>query len=97
MSLRPRTNQDNRRRFAAANLKRCPLCGAVNTQQNHQCFACGWHGKFDQDPAIVQEGLNQLMDRCPELTNGASLEEPKKPSLWRRILNKFRRKVDIWA
>jgi hypothetical protein len=66
MRIQPKTESD-RRHFALANLKRCPLCGAVNAHLNHECFACGWYGKFDHDPESVEEGLQLLMDRCPEL------------------------------
>ena len=96
MALNHRLNPQTRRRLAAANLKRCPLCGAVNAHQNEDCFACGWHGKFDRDPEIVEEGLNQLIDRCPELANAASFE-PVKRSLWDRIRALFRRRVDLRA
>jgi len=96
MALNHRTSPQNRRRLAVANLKRCPLCGAVNAQQNQDCFACGWHGQFDRDPDTVEEGLNQLIDRCPELANAANFT-PKKPTLWQKIRAIFRRKVDYWA
>ena len=68
MRMQPRTDNE-RRQFALANLKRCPLCGAVNAHLNHECFACGWYGKFDHDPESVEEGLQMLMDRCPELAS----------------------------
>jgi len=72
MHIQPRPDND-RRQFAIANLKRCPLCGAVNAHLNHECFACGWYGKFDHDPESVEEGLQILMDRCPELANTAPI------------------------
>ena len=70
MHIEPRS-EDDRRLFAIANLKRCPLCGAVNAHLNAECFACGWYGKFDRDPESVEEGLQILMDRCPELATPA--------------------------
>ena len=95
MALQPRFN-NNRRQFAAANLKRCPLCGAVNAQQNETCFACGWYGQFDRDPETVEEGLNLLIDRCPELANATSFTPPKY-TFWDRIIAFFRRRVDLRA
>jgi hypothetical protein len=95
MALQPRSNQ-NRRLFASANLKRCPLCGAVNAHQNNTCFSCGWHGRFDRDPETVEEGLNLLIDRCPELANATNFA-PKQPSFWDRITAFFRRRVDLRA
>jgi hypothetical protein len=95
MALQPPFNQ-NRRQFAAVNLKRCPLCGAVNAQQNGECFACGWFGQFDQDPEVVEEGLNLLIDRCPELANATSFNIPR-PSLWDRIRAFFRKRIDLRA
>ena len=79
MALQPRPN----RQFASANLKRCPLCGAVNANRNAECFACGWYGRFDSDAETVEEGLNLLIDRCPELAENGQLEI--KPTLWQRI------------
>lgn len=72
MYIQPRPDNE-RRQFAIANLKRCPLCGAVNAHLNHECFACGWYGKFDHDPESVEEGLQILMDRCPELARPAPI------------------------
>lgn len=96
MALIPRSIRPKRRRLAIANLKRCPLCGAVNAQQNDSCFACGWHGLFDKDPEIVEEGLNQLIDRCPELANAANLE-PQKQNFWQWLRSLFHRRLDLQA
>lgn len=93
MAIQPRFNQ-SRRQFAAANLKRCPLCGAVNAHQNQDCFACGWYGAFDRDPATVEEGLNLLIDRCPELANATNFH-PQQPTLWDRLRAFFRRPFDV--
>ncbi len=93
MALQPGFNQ-NRKQFAAANLKRCPLCGAVNAHQNDECFACGWYGKFDRDPETVEEGLNLLIDRCPELANTTTFRPPK-PTWWEKICAFFQRRVDL--
>ncbi len=95
MALQPRFNQ-NRKSFAAANLKRCPLCGAVNAHLNEECFACSWHGEFDRDPATVEEGLSLLIDRCPELANATAFSSPKL-SLWRRFRALFHKPVDLEA
>ncbi len=64
-----------RRRLAVQNLKSCPLCGAINAADNKECFVCRWSGKFDQDPEVVQIGLDTLIDRCPELAQAFLLEQ----------------------
>lgn len=89
-------------RFAAESLKRCPLCGAVNSRSNEDCFLCGWEGRFDYDPASIQDGLNELVERCPELAALMSAPEPPKPTWMGRLkaqINRrlFRRKLDIWV
>ena len=84
MALQPRPN----RQFTSANLKRCPLCGAVNANKNSECFACGWYGRFDCDAETVEEGLNLLIDRCPELAE--NVRPAARPTLWDRIVNLFR-------
>ncbi len=48
-------------------LKRCPLCGAVNALSNCECFVCRWYGEFSRDAEALEEGLEELLDRCPEL------------------------------
>ncbi len=93
MALHPRFNQ-SRRQFASTNLKRCPLCGAVNAHQNHECFACGWYGAFDRDPDTVEEGLNLLIDRCPELANTTNFSRKPK-GFWQRIQAFFRRPFEL--
>lgn len=57
------------RKFATENLKRCPVCGSVNARQNYECVTCRWHGRFDTDPRAIEEGLDELLDRCPELSD----------------------------
>jgi len=80
---------DAQRRLAAETLKMCPLCGAVNTLTNDECFVCRWSGRFDHDPFRVEEGLNELLSRCPELAD-AMVEPPRaRPNWWRRICLKI--------
>ena len=63
------------RKMAAETLKRCPLCGAINALINDDCYVCMWHGTFDFDPGRVEEGLGELLIRCPELAE-AMMETP---------------------
>jgi hypothetical protein len=65
------------RRFAVETLKVCPLCGAVNAHTNGECFVCCWAGQFDFDPTHIAEGLDTLLQRCPELAS-AILETPRR-------------------
>jgi hypothetical protein len=53
--------------WMAENLKRCPLCGAVNAATNGECFVCRWHGEFEREPAIIEQGINELIAHSPEL------------------------------
>lgn len=32
-------------------IKVCPLCNALNVEQNDSCFACGWAGKMGIEDA----------------------------------------------
>jgi hypothetical protein len=73
--------RDGRRRLAADNLKRCPVCGAVNAKQNDECFVCSWHGEFETHPEAVAEGLELLIVRCPELADVLM----RDPTLWERF------------
>lgn len=56
-----------KRRLAVESLMRCPLCGAVNASSNDECFVCTWAGAFEHEPEMIEEGLADLLDRCPEL------------------------------
>lgn len=79
-------------RLAAANLKRCPLCGAVNAVVNQECFICRWHGAFYRNPAEIEEGLAQLLDHCPELVDVlGDVCPPPRPSTWQRLTMFFHR------
>jgi len=87
---------DAQRRRAAEALKRCPLCDAINARSNEECFVCNWHGAFDHDPVHVEAGLDELLDRCPELAN-AMMEPPEEQvpparfSAWNVLCGAFRR------
>lgn len=52
---------ETRRRIAQTNLKRCPLCNALNARVNGSCFVCGWHGTFDHDPFRIEESLIRMI------------------------------------
>lgn len=53
--------------WVGENLKRCPLCGAVNAATNSECFVCRWHGEFDHELHSIEQGLHELVARSPEL------------------------------
>ena len=65
------------RKRAVKDLKRCPLCGAINAHENAECFVCAWRGNFTTDPESVEQGLDELFDRCPELFD--AMFEPSMP------------------
>jgi len=60
----------------------------VNANKNEECFACGWYGRFDCDAETVEEGLNLLIDRCPELAD--NVRPANGPTFWERIVALFR-------
>ncbi|MBX3119605.1 MAG: hypothetical protein KF784_11110 [Fimbriimonadaceae bacterium] len=55
------------RRISLGHLKRCPVCGTVNSTQTHECVMCRWHGEFDHDHESIEMGLTELFDKCPDL------------------------------
>ncbi len=65
------------RRYALENLKRCPLCGTVNSASNSECMTCRWHGDFDHEPESIQTGLAELLEKCPDLAE-AVLAPPSR-------------------
>lgn len=75
------------RRHAAQSLKRCPLCNTLNARQNTECVTCRWHGSFDSDPFRIEEGLEQMMKRCPDFRDDYPAQHHSGPNLrwWRRL------------
>lgn len=90
------------RRLASESLKVCPLCGAVNALMSSECFVCRWHGDFCYDPMEIEDGVVEMLSRCPELVDALIPWEQPKRSLWDRIRTWFHRrqikkKLDLWA
>jgi hypothetical protein len=87
------------KRLAAANLKSCPLCGAINAAENKECFVCRWSGQFQQDPDVVQIGLDSLIDNCPELAEAMHADRPRGwlRKLALRFRSMFRPRIDLTA
>jgi hypothetical protein len=93
----PIKRERRQRRLAVANLKRCPLCGALNSRLNGECFTCGWYGRFNTEASQIEEGLDILLERCPDL-KGASLGPRPHPNWVARLIARFhRRKIDLWV
>ncbi|HEY3783250.1 MAG TPA: hypothetical protein VGL56_19395 [Fimbriimonadaceae bacterium] len=84
-----------RRKVAATNLKRCPVCEALNAVSNNECFVCTWRGKFSHDPMDIEDGLRELLTRCPEykastpqiIPTSRKKRSPKWRFLLRRVIN----------
>lgn len=45
---------------ASGILKRCPLCGVLNTHSENVCVCCGWRGVFECSAESVREALFEL-------------------------------------
>jgi hypothetical protein len=113
----PSQNQDFRNpgpwhRLPIESLKCCPLCGALNSRQNGECFVCRWQGDFVTDEATVREGLESLVQRCPSLVDdwprpasaprrkrGAISRASIRTRIWLRVCIRrlFRRRLDLSA
>lgn len=95
------SQRENPRSIAVGHLKRCPLCGALNSKRNAECFVCRWHGDFDHDPASIDQGLNDLLERCPELASAMSEPGVPRRSFKRSVFHflglLFRRRLDMRA
>lgn len=80
------------RKLATGNLKLCPLCSAVNSRQNGECFVCRWSGEFDHDPIHIEMGVHELIERCPELLDALYGSPPFKLG-WRIRLGMWFQRV----
>ena len=81
-----------KRKLAQASLKMCPVCDALNSTDNKECFACCWHGRFIHDPREIERGLRALLMRCPEFRK-ATPQIPKdayteKVPRWKFLLRR---------
>lgn len=105
MDRHPFPNRPNTlsRRLATGNLKLCPLCGAINSRQNGECFVCRWSGEFDHDPVHIELGVHELIERCPELLDALYGSPPFKIpvrtriGLWLQRVFGRRRPLDLSA
>lgn len=84
---------ETRRRIAQTNLKRCPLCNALNAQANTDCFICGWHGGFDHDPFRIEESLIRLIYQSPDMEILDRAPKPL-PGMFDRLMAHFRKHID---
>jgi hypothetical protein len=91
--------REGARSMAAGHLKRCPLCGALNSLRNRECFVCRWQGSFDHDRESIDAGLADLLDRCPELANAMTDPATQRRHFRRTLFRWFgfllRRRVDF--
>src|SRR5437868_3229483 len=53
--------------FTETELKICELCGWLNLESNEECFVCGWHGRFEQDPELVRAAVELAVRRYGRL------------------------------
>src|SRR5688500_3108379 len=74
-----------KRKLPTENLKCCPLCGVLNAKQNAECFVCRWHGDFDHSPRLIEERLEELLVRCPELADAIAEPEEIEPTFLERV------------
>ena len=77
------------RRVLVDHLKRCPVCGALNTYECKECFVCTWHGCFDHDSDSVEASLDEMIMRCPELVDAMMIEASMEESSSRPIKSWF--------
>lgn len=52
----------------AAELKICPVCGALNHVKTRECFVCTWHGGFERRPEIIHTAIELLRRRYGNLS-----------------------------
>src|SRR5258706_2928251 len=48
-------------------LKICDLCGSLNLNDNHECFVCGWHGRFETRTDIIRIAMDLMKTKHGEL------------------------------
>ncbi len=83
--------------FTETELKICELCGWLNLESNEECFVCGWHGRFEQDPELVRAAVELAVRRygrleLQHLTDLRTYRQPPPPTFktrfrawWRRV------------
>lgn len=77
-------------------LKRCPLCGSLNVKTACECYQCGWYGRFELSPEVIQDGLDRLSDRSPQLVEllESAATPRRRPNRLLALLSALFRRVD---
>ena len=76
--------------FRETDLKICELCGWLNLASNAECFVCGWHGRFEQDPEVIHAAVELAVRRygrleLQHLTDPRTYRRPEPPTLRSRF------------
>ncbi len=95
--------QEQTANFQESELKICDLCGWLNLAVNSECFVCGWHGHFEEDPKLVRAAFELNVRRYGKLelhhltdirTHRATTTIPIKTRMhlwWKRLRTRFHR------
>jgi hypothetical protein len=86
----PQSPLESSRKYMLEHLKMCPLCHTVNSKLNRECFVCRWHGGFVHDADVVENGLIEVLEQCPELID-CILTIPPRRTVMQRISDFIRR------
>lgn len=93
-----RSHRVETQRSVQRDLKKCPLCEAINAVGNAECFVCSWHGEFVLDEQEISKGLDELMGRYPELLESACEDTSRRFSMrglvsriWQRVKADWRK------
>lgn len=84
--------------FRECDLKICELCGWLNLDSNLECFVCGWHGRFEQDPEVLRAAIELAMQHHGQLelqhvTDLRTYREPEPPTIQSRVTEFWDRMV----
>ncbi|MHB9037353.1 MAG: hypothetical protein ACYC64_11860 [Armatimonadota bacterium] len=61
--------------YTERDFKVCDLCGALNPVKNHECFVCGWTGRFHTDSESIRDAMHALEKQYGSLDQSLFEEE----------------------
>lgn len=91
-----------RTRARLGEFKVCPLCGALNVNENAECFVCRWQGSFDHSRELIRLRIYEVVRGRPDFWDvWASIPCVRTQTRWQRFVSRVsrllrgRRRIDL--
>lgn len=93
--LMNRSIDPNKSSNRTLHFKICPLCESLNAKEMRDCWCCGWHGEFDQDPDRISSKLEAIQEVAPNLLEFEAIA-PRRSWL-KKLIQRIKGDIDTYA